>query len=137
MENQIITLRQERWVRSQDGILAGVCSGLSHSFGVDTWLVRLIWLIAVLAFGTGVLAYILLAICLPREDQLRLAYQKRILGVCARLAKKFDLDVGIVRFATVVLGLVSLGVTVVAYIVLHFVLEDNCNAWHDRYVIHN
>ncbi len=44
---------------TKDKVIAGVCSGLGEYFKVDPVLVRLIWLVAVLIFGTGILAYIL------------------------------------------------------------------------------
>jgi phage shock protein C len=45
----------------------GVCGGLANYFNVDATLVRLIWLAAVLFGGTGVLAYIICMLVIPRE----------------------------------------------------------------------
>ncbi|MDD3712280.1 MAG: PspC domain-containing protein [Candidatus Izemoplasmatales bacterium] len=42
--------------------LFGVCSGLSDYFDVDVTLIRVLWLVAVFAGGTGVLLYLILAI---------------------------------------------------------------------------
>ena len=128
MEYQTITINKPKWVRSPEGICAGVCEGLGKSFGVDPWFIRLIWLLTILAFGTGLLAYIILAICLPREDRIGQAYNKRILGVCSRVAQRLDMEVGVVRFFTVILGFMSLGVTIVGYLVLHFVLEQQSHS---------
>lgn len=43
----------------------GVCSGLGEYFEMDPTVVRLIFLGALLLFGTGVLLYIILAIVIP------------------------------------------------------------------------
>lgn len=58
----------KRLHRSQtDKKIAGVCGGLAEYFGLDASLVRLIWLIALLFFGTGLLFYVILWIVMPAE----------------------------------------------------------------------
>jgi phage shock protein C len=48
-----------------DSKLDGVCGGIAEYFNIDSTIVRLIWL--VLCFtGTGIIAYILCAIVMPR-----------------------------------------------------------------------
>lgn len=47
--------------------LFGVCSGLANYFDVDPTLMRVLFVIAVLMAGTGVLAYIVLAIIMPSK----------------------------------------------------------------------
>ena len=46
--------------------LAGVCGGIAEYFDVDPTLVRIGWVIASLAFGCGLLAYIICAIMSTR-----------------------------------------------------------------------
>ena len=48
-----------------DKKIAGVCSGIARYFDVDPTIVRVIWLIAVLCFGFGVIAYIVCWLILP------------------------------------------------------------------------
>ena len=48
-----------------DKKVAGVCSGIARYFDIDPTIVRIIWLIAVLCFGFGLLAYIICWIVLP------------------------------------------------------------------------
>lgn len=50
---------------NEDKFLGGVCSGLSHYIGIETIWVRLIWLVLLFFFGTGILLYILLWILVP------------------------------------------------------------------------
>ncbi|MEP2667937.1 MAG: PspC domain-containing protein [Cyclobacteriaceae bacterium] len=45
--------------------LFGVCSGLANYLDVDPTLMRALFVIAVLMAGTGVLAYIVLAVIMP------------------------------------------------------------------------
>jgi phage shock protein PspC (stress-responsive transcriptional regulator) len=56
------TGRSKKLYRDKDtGIVAGVCSGLGHYFGVDPVWIRIILVLLVFAgFGTGILAYIIL-----------------------------------------------------------------------------
>ena len=49
-------------------MLAGVCGGIAEYFGVDPTLIRLAWVVFSLLGGSGVLAYILAAIIIPRDD---------------------------------------------------------------------
>ena len=50
---------------SRDKKIGGVCAGLADYFDLDPTIVRVVWLLAVLVGGTGVLAYIILWIVLP------------------------------------------------------------------------
>ncbi|HTF24043.1 MAG TPA: PspC domain-containing protein [Candidatus Limnocylindria bacterium] len=50
---------------STDKKIAGVCAGLADYFDLDPTIVRVVWLLAILFAGTGVLAYLVLWIVLP------------------------------------------------------------------------
>jgi phage shock protein PspC (stress-responsive transcriptional regulator) len=50
---------------STDKKIAGVCAGLADYFDMDPTIIRVLWLVAVLCFGTGLLAYGILWIVLP------------------------------------------------------------------------
>lgn len=53
-------------VRStNDRMIAGVCGGLAAYLNMDATLIRILWVLAVVAAGTGFLVYILLWIVLP------------------------------------------------------------------------
>jgi phage shock protein PspC (stress-responsive transcriptional regulator) len=51
----------------RDVKIDGVCAGIGQFFGIDATLVRLLWVIALLCFGTGALAYIICMLIMPRE----------------------------------------------------------------------
>lgn len=113
-----------KWVRSKDGIIAGVCKGMAQALDLEVGWVRLGWLVSLICFGFGFLPYILLAICLPREDKQADALKPKFLGVCLRISKRTDMEVGIVRLLCTLLFLSSFGLTLFAYVILHFVLEE-------------
>jgi phage shock protein C len=50
---------------SRDKKIGGVCAGLADYFDLDPTIVRIVWLLAVLLGGTGILAYLILWIVLP------------------------------------------------------------------------
>lgn len=45
----------------------GVCGGFAEYFGIDATLVRILWTVLVACFGTGILAYIISAILMPKQ----------------------------------------------------------------------
>ncbi|HET8627064.1 MAG TPA: PspC domain-containing protein [Thermomicrobiales bacterium] len=49
----------------RDHLLFGVCGGLAEYFALDPVLVRLLFVLAALVGGNGLLAYVVLAIALP------------------------------------------------------------------------
>ena len=57
----------EKKLVRKDKKIFGVCGGLGAYFGIDPTLVRVLFVIAVLGFGSGLLLYIILAIVMPEE----------------------------------------------------------------------
>lgn len=53
----------------REKILGGVCGGVSEYFGVDPVLIRLLWVIFALGWGSGILAYIIAWIIIPRNPR--------------------------------------------------------------------
>lgn len=58
--NGLRRARLDRWI-------GGVCGGIARVTGLDAWVWRLIFTVLFLAFGSGVLLYILLWIFVPEE----------------------------------------------------------------------
>lgn len=52
-------------VKSQDRKICGVCGGIAEYFGIDPTIVRLVWALAALFAGTGMLTYIIAALLMP------------------------------------------------------------------------
>ena len=47
--------------------ICGVCGGIAEYFDMDPTVIRLIWVLAVLFAGCGILAYIIAAIIMPKK----------------------------------------------------------------------
>lgn len=48
--------------------ICGVCGGIAEYFGVDSNMVRLIWIAVSLFAGSGLLFYILAAVLMPKAE---------------------------------------------------------------------
>ena len=53
----------------KDRMLCGVCGGLGEYLGVDPTIVRILWILFSLAYGAGILAYILACIVIPEKSR--------------------------------------------------------------------
>ncbi|HBY61395.1 MAG TPA: hypothetical protein DEH78_16355, partial [Solibacterales bacterium] len=59
---------ERRLVRPMyDKAIAGVCAGVARYFGIDPVMVRILWLCAVIFYGTGFLAYVICWIVMPAD----------------------------------------------------------------------
>ncbi len=59
--------RKKLYRDKDNGLIAGVCTGLGHYFGIDSVWIKIMFLIFVFAgFGTGVIAYFILWIATPK-----------------------------------------------------------------------
>lgn len=94
-----------------DKVLGGVCSGLAHYFKLDPTVIRIFFaLLAIGAFGTGVLIYIVLWLVLPaaylqpntRKRLYRNPDNKVLGGVASGLAAYFNVSVTIPRLIFVI-----------------------------------
>ena len=54
----------------QDAWLGGICGGIARTTGTAAWVWRLMFTLLVLCAGTGVLAYVLMWILVPRDETL-------------------------------------------------------------------
>ncbi|MDD6771596.1 MAG: PspC domain-containing protein [Inconstantimicrobium porci] len=50
--------------------ICGVCAGIAEEFGWDVTLVRVIWALVALCYGTGLVAYIICAIVMPDKSEI-------------------------------------------------------------------
>jgi phage shock protein C len=55
--------RSERW-------LAGVCGGIGDYFNIDATVIRILFILFGLVFGSGLLFYIILWILIPIEPEI-------------------------------------------------------------------
>ncbi len=65
-------MEPKRLYRSESNrMIAGVCGGLEEYFNIDPSLVRLATVILCCAAGTGIFAYLVAAIIIPNEFQVK------------------------------------------------------------------
>ena len=50
-----------------DALLCGVCGGIAEFFGIDPTIIRVLWIICSLLFGSGILAYLICWLVIPRQ----------------------------------------------------------------------
>ena len=60
-------MNKKLYKSNTDKKLDGVCGGIGKYFDIDSSVVRLAWVAFTLLGGSGLLAYIICAIVLPRE----------------------------------------------------------------------
>ncbi len=60
-------MKKKMYKSNSDQKLDGVCAGIAEYFDVDPTVIRLAWVIFSLCGGSGVLAYIICAIVMPRK----------------------------------------------------------------------
>ena len=51
----------------KEKILGGVCGGIAEYFNVDPTIIRILWVLFVFGFGSGILAYIIAWIIVPKN----------------------------------------------------------------------
>lgn len=52
----------------ENRMLCGVCAGIANYFNIDPSIIRVLWILFACMGGSGILAYILIAIILPEEN---------------------------------------------------------------------
>ncbi len=58
----------KRLYRSRrDRVIGGVCGGIASYFGIDPVIIRVIWTLAIIFGGTGIIAYIICWLVIPEE----------------------------------------------------------------------
>ena len=127
---------------SAGGYFAGICEGLGRHYGINPTFLRIAWLAGVFVFGTGLALYLILWAILPEHDAIpsepaiweagpdgvrhpplrRTLIDRKLLGVCGGIARRWDLDPSLVRLGTVGLAIASFGVTALGYLVIALLL---------------
>ena len=69
MENK----KKKRLYRTEgnDAKLFGVCGGIAEYFDVDPTIIRVAWAVLIFAYGTGLLAYLVCALCMPKKSEIK------------------------------------------------------------------
>ena len=111
-----------------DRVIAGVCSGIAHTYNFNPlWLRLLMVILAVYLFPWAIVVYLLAAMIIPKENVAfddikykrfyRIKNHKLLGGVCTGLQQYLNIDVVLIRLAFI--GLLPLyGIGATLYIAL-------------------
>jgi phage shock protein C len=58
----------KKLTRVQNGKIAGVCGGIAKYLDLDPTIIRIIWLLLIFVGGCGLLAYLIFALVMPKEE---------------------------------------------------------------------
>lgn len=124
---------------STNRIIGGVCGGIAETYSLDVSLIRLLFVIVTLFYGTGLLIYIALLVLLPEDEYYvplnkekteneskqtlyRLRAGKMIAGLCIGIADMLKIDVSIIRVILVIVTLFSSGLPILLYLLLWIII---------------
>jgi phage shock protein C len=70
MTNNTQPTAKKLYLSSNDKKISGVCGGIGKYFGVDSTLIRLVWIVTTVLTGIipGIIGYIIAAIVMPNEN---------------------------------------------------------------------
>lgn len=69
---------KKRLYRSEENSkLLGVCGGIAEYFDIDPTVVRIIWILSLCCFGSGVIAYIVCALVMPKKSEINENVKKK------------------------------------------------------------
>ena len=64
--------KKKRLYRIENGAkVFGVCGGISEYFDIDPTIVRIIWAVMVFIYGSGILLYLIFAMCMPKKSEIK------------------------------------------------------------------
>ena len=80
-----MNMKKELRRSATDVKICGVCGGIAEYFGLDSNLVRLIWVAVSLFAGTGILFYIIAAVLMPKAEEAKKDLQEVVQPECNRV----------------------------------------------------
>ena len=72
-------MKKKLYRSESDKKICGVCGGIAEYFDIDSTVIRLLWILATLFFGSGIFCYIIYALVIPinREEPLEYEYIRK------------------------------------------------------------
>ncbi len=149
--------RPKLCLNEKDKKFLGVCAGIANFVGIETWMIRLGFIISVIFGGWFMIPAYLIAWFFMDKNQsgdlsenlkkfkpnstinhfrnidykkklYKNTKEKKILGVCAGIADYLEVDVTIVRILTVLAMLIPGSVVFIAYFIAYFILDEKPKA---------
>lgn len=69
MNKGVVIMEKRLYKSNENKMLDGVCGGIAEYFNIDPTLIRLAWVVFCALGGSGIIAYIIAAIIIPRNPQ--------------------------------------------------------------------
>jgi len=116
-----------------DRKISGVCGGIGEALGLDSNIVRVLFVLLTISFPAMFIIYFVVAMILPKTDitseaiivpkQFRLSTtNKKFLGVCGGLAEYFQVDATPIRVLFVV-SILIFGFGLLPYFLLYILAK--------------
>ena len=67
MNKGVVIMEKRLYKSNENKMLDGVCGGIAEFFDVDPTFIRLAWVLFCALGGSGIIAYIIAAIIIPRN----------------------------------------------------------------------
>ena len=67
LRNEVSVMEKRLYKSNTNKVIDGVCGGIGEYFNIDPTLVRLAWVVFCALGGSGLLAYIIMALIIPRQ----------------------------------------------------------------------
>ena len=67
MNKGVVIMEKRLYKSNENKMLDGVCGGIAEYFNIDPTLIRLAWVVFCALGGSGIIAYIIAAIIIPRN----------------------------------------------------------------------
>ncbi|KOF55642.1 phage-shock protein [Clostridium sp. DMHC 10] len=60
-------MTKKLYLSNDDKKICGVCGGIAEYFDVDSTIVRVLWILFIMAGGSGIIGYIICALVIPKN----------------------------------------------------------------------
>ena len=62
-------MRKRLYRNKKNGIVFGVCEGIGDYLNIDPVLIRIAWILTLVCYGTGAIAYLLACFLIPNKSE--------------------------------------------------------------------
>ena len=62
-------MKKRLYRNKKNGIVLGVCEGIGDYLNIDPVLIRIAWILTLVCYGTGAIAYLLACFLIPNKSE--------------------------------------------------------------------
>ncbi len=63
----MVIIEKKLYLSNTDKKICGVCGGMAEYFEIDSTVIRVIWIVLGLCWGSGIIAYFICALVMPHK----------------------------------------------------------------------